>query len=91
MNIDAEEVAFQSEVAAVKEWWKNPRWRQIKRPFSAEQIVSKRGNLNVQYPSNVQAKKLWKILEERFEVGVLIPLRHSCGQVMLTSSFRINP
>jgi len=68
MNIDAEEAAFQAEVAGIKEWWSNPRWRHTKRPFTAEQIVAKRGNLRIQYPSNNQAKKLWKILEERFEV-----------------------
>lgn len=69
VQLDAEEAAFQAEVAAVKEWWNNPRWRHMKRPFTAEQIVSKRGNLKIQYPSNDQAKKLWKILEERFQVG----------------------
>ena len=68
MNIDDEEVAFQMEVAAVKDWWRNPRWRHMKRPFTAEQIVAKRGNLKIQYPSNDQAKKLWGILEERFQV-----------------------
>ncbi|KAF8429623.1 isocitrate lyase [Tirmania nivea] len=67
MDIDAEEAAFQVEVAAVKEWWRSPRWRHTRRPFTAEQIVTKRGNLKIQYPSNDQAKKLWKILEERFE------------------------
>lgn len=69
INIDAEEAAFQSEVAAVKEWWRGPRWRHMKRPYTAEQIVAKRGNLEIQYPSNHQAKKLWKVLEERFGVG----------------------
>jgi len=68
MNIDIEEAAFQAEVAAVKKWWSNPRWRHTKRPFTAEQVVAKRGNLRIQYPSNEQAKKLWKLLEQRFEV-----------------------
>ncbi|KAF8471172.1 isocitrate lyase AcuD [Kalaharituber pfeilii] len=66
VNIDAEEAAFQAEVAAVKEWWKSPRWRYTKRPYTAEQIVAKRGNLQINYPSNAQAKKLWTLLEERF-------------------------
>jgi len=62
-----EEKLFLDEVAAVKKWWSDSRWRYTKRPFTAEQIVSKRGNLKIEYPSNTQSKKLWKILEGRFE------------------------
>ncbi|KAI6538007.1 isocitrate lyase 1 [Pyricularia oryzae] len=62
-----EDDLFAREVAEVKQWWSDPRWRYTKRPFTAEQIVSKRGNLKIEYPSNVQSKKLWKILEGRFQ------------------------
>ncbi|KAF4474626.1 Isocitrate lyase [Fusarium agapanthi] len=64
---DIEDELFQKEVEAVKAWWSDSRWRHTKRPFTAEQIVSKRGYLPVDYASNAQAKKLWKILEHRFE------------------------
>ncbi|KAI0472870.1 isocitrate lyase family protein [Xylariaceae sp. FL0804] len=64
---DVEDELFRTEVEAVKKWWKDPRWRHTKRPFTAEQIVSKRGHLPIQYPSNAQSKKLWKILESRFK------------------------
>lgn len=67
-SLDAEEQQYQAEVAAVKKWWTDDRWRQTKRPFTAEQIVAKRGNLKIDYPSNVQSKKLWKIVEERWRV-----------------------
>ncbi|KAF4988226.1 hypothetical protein FGRMN_9896 [Fusarium graminum] len=67
VNPDIEDELFQKEVEAVKAWWSDSRWRQTKRPFTAEQIVSKRGYLPVDYASNAQAKKLWKILEHRFE------------------------
>jgi isocitrate lyase len=63
-----EEKLFLDEVAAVKKWWSDSRWRYTKRPFTAEQIVAKRGNLKIEYPSNTQSKKLWKILEGRFQV-----------------------
>jgi hypothetical protein len=66
---DAEDQYYQEEVKALKEWWSDPRWRFTKRPFTAEQIASKRGNLPIQYPSNAMAKKLWKILEQRFAVS----------------------
>ncbi|RWA08125.1 hypothetical protein EKO27_g6977 [Xylaria grammica] len=64
---NVEDELFAQEVEAVKRWWSDPRWRYTKRPFTAEQIVSKRGHLQVQYPSNAQSKKLWNILENRFK------------------------
>ncbi|KPM43066.1 Isocitrate lyase [Neonectria ditissima] len=67
VNLDVEEDLFQKEVEQVNAWWSDSRWRHTKRPFTAEQIVSKRGYLPVNYASNAQAKKLWKILEHRFE------------------------
>ena len=70
-SLRQEEEAYQAEVAQVKKWWTDSRWRYTKRPFTAEQIVAKRGNLKVEYPGNVQSKKLWKLLEQRFQVGVL--------------------
>ncbi|CDM36993.1 hypothetical protein DTO013E5_7157 [Penicillium roqueforti] len=62
-----EDRQFAAEVQAVQNWWKDSRWRYTKRPFTAEQIVAKRGNLKIEYPSNVQAKKLWRIVESNFE------------------------
>lgn len=64
--LEAEQKAFEAEVAAVKQWWSSSRWRYTKRPFTAEQIVSKRGNLPISYPSNNQSQKVWEILERRF-------------------------
>lgn len=64
---EQEDQKYWEEVQAVKEWWKDSRWRYTKRPFTAEQIVAKRGNLKIEYPSNTQAKKLWRILEEHFK------------------------
>ncbi|KAK3308018.1 isocitrate lyase [Chaetomium strumarium] len=62
-----EDELFAKEVEEVKKWWSDSRWRHTKRPFTAEQIVNKRGNLKIEYASNAQAKKLWKILEKRFQ------------------------
>merc|ERR1712137_163631 len=66
-NIDAEDAQFQKEVQEVKQWWSDSRWRYTRRPFTAEDIVSKRGNLKITYPSNHQSKKLWEIVEGRFK------------------------
>jgi isocitrate/methylisocitrate lyase len=65
---DSEDQKYWEDVRAVKEWWQGSRWRYTKRPFTAEQIVAKRGNLKIEYPSNTQSQKLWEILEEKFNV-----------------------
>lgn len=66
-HIDEEQQQYLQEVEAVKQWWTDSRWRYTKRPFTAEQIVQKRGTIKIDYPSNKQAKKLWKLVEHRFE------------------------
>ncbi|KAL4930781.1 isocitrate lyase 1 [Aspergillus undulatus] len=65
--LEDEDKKYWDEVQAVKNWWNDSRWRYTKRPFTAEQIVAKRGNLAIDYPSNVQAKKLWGIVERNFK------------------------
>ena len=67
-EVDIEEQQYQADVQAVKQWWKDSRWRYTKRPYTAEEIVAKRGNLKWEYPSNVQSKKLWRVFEERYRV-----------------------
>lgn len=71
-SVDVEDQLYDEEVKAVKQWWTDSRWRYTSRPFTAEQIVVKRGNLRIEYPSNVQSKKLWKILEKRHQVWLSI-------------------
>ena len=75
--LDQEDQQYQNDVNAVKQWWTDSRWRYTKRPFTAENIVAKRGNLKIEYPSNAQAKKLWRIVEERFKVRKYYPLSPS--------------
>jgi isocitrate lyase len=67
-TLDQEERKYQDDIKAVKQWWSGSRWRYTKRPFTAEEIVAKRGNLKIEYPGNVQSKKLWQIMEGRFKV-----------------------
>ncbi|KAM0287513.1 hypothetical protein ACHAQH_000467 [Verticillium albo-atrum] len=64
---ETEDELFNQEVEQIKQWWSDSRWRHTKRVFTPEQIASKRGNLKIDYPSNVQSKKLWNILENRFQ------------------------
>jgi isocitrate lyase len=67
-SIEQEEQQYLQDVEAVKKWWSDSRWRYTRRPFTAEQIVQKRGTIKIEYPSNVQSKKLWKLVENRFAV-----------------------
>lgn len=68
VDANREDQLFAAEVEAVKQWWSDPRWRHTRRAFTAEQIVAKRGTLKIEYPSNAMSKKLWNILESRFQV-----------------------
>ncbi|KAL1408903.1 isocitrate lyase 1 [Vanrija albida] len=61
----AEVKAFQDEVAAFEAFAKQPRFARTVRPYSAADVVSKRGTLPISYPSDVQAKKLYKLLESK--------------------------
>lgn len=78
-----EDELFAREVEEVKRWWSDSRWRYTKRPFTPEQIVSKRGNLKIEYPSNTQSKKLWNILEGRFKVSLYPQRGCRCVENML--------
>lgn len=60
-----EDALFDAQVQQVKEWWSSPRYKDIKRPYSAEDVVSKRGTLQQTYPSSLMARKLFNLLEER--------------------------
>ena len=42
-----------------------PRFLRTIRPYTAADVVAKRGTLPIQYPSDVMAKKLYKILEAK--------------------------
>lgn len=57
--------------ASLTGFLQSPRFARTVRPYTAEQVVNKRGTLPISYPSDVMARKLWKILEakERGEGG----------------------
>ena len=66
--IENEDKQYWNEVNEVKAWWNDSRWRYTKRPFTAEQIVAKRGTIKIDYPSNALSKKLWGLVESNFQV-----------------------
>lgn len=66
---DQEEIRFRQEVEEVKRWWKSSRFDIVHRPYTAEQIVSKRGEFPTVYRSDFLAKKLWATLQENKRTG----------------------
>ncbi|KAG8968983.1 isocitrate lyase 1 [Tulasnella sp. 419] len=64
-----EQRLFEKEVAEVEEWWKQPRFSKVKRPYTAAQVVSKRGTLPINHASDLQGKKLWSLLENHAKNG----------------------
>ena len=64
-----EDALYNQQVLDVKQWWATPRYEGIKRPYSAEDVVSKRGSLQQSYPSSLMARKLFNLLKERATKG----------------------
>lgn len=65
----AEDALYEQQVKDVETWWKSPRFEGIKRPYSAADVVSKRGTLQQTYPSSLMARKLFNLLNERAAEG----------------------
>ncbi|KAG2151365.1 isocitrate lyase icl [Suillus clintonianus] len=65
----AERAAFQAEVAEVERWFQSPRFARVKRPYTAAQVVAKRGTIPIKYPSEIQGKKLFALLSEHAKNG----------------------
>ncbi|KAG1774841.1 isocitrate lyase [Suillus placidus] len=66
---NSERAAFQAEVAEVERWFQSPRFARVKRPYTAAQVVAKRGNIPIKYPSEIQGKKLFALLSEHAKNG----------------------
>ena len=84
IDINEEEKFFQEQVQEIGNWWKDQRWAKTKRIYQPEDIARKRGTLKIDYPSNNQAKKLYKLLQEHdknktvsFTFGALDPIHVS--------------
>lgn len=61
----AEDELYEQQIKEVETWWNSPRYEGIKRPYSAADVVSKRGSQQQSYPSSVMARKLFNLIKER--------------------------
>jgi isocitrate lyase len=65
----AEDALYEQQIEDVTAWWASPRYEGIKRPYSAADVVSKRGSQMQSYPSSVMARKLFNLIKERETKG----------------------
>lgn len=65
----AEDALYDQQLKDVEAWWASPRYEGIKRPYSAADVVSKRGSQMQSYPSSVMARKFFNLIKEREAAG----------------------
>ena len=81
---DAEDLLFKQQVEDVKKWWDSPRYQGIKRPYTPQDVVSKRGTLQQTYPSSLMARKLFNLLNERAAEGKPVHTMGAIDPVQMT-------
>ncbi|PYH92957.1 isocitrate lyase and phosphorylmutase [Aspergillus ellipticus CBS 707.79] len=80
----AEDALFDQQIKEVEEWWDSARFEGIKRPYSAADVVSKRGSLQQTYPSSLMARKLFNLLNERAAEGKPVHTMGAIDPVQMT-------
>jgi isocitrate lyase len=60
--------ATKAQEKEVEKWWNEPRFKGTTRPYAAKAVVALRGTFMQNYPSDSQAKKLWRILSDKFRL-----------------------
>ncbi|SCV70860.1 BQ2448_3622 [Microbotryum intermedium] len=68
---EEEEADFAAQTQQIQEWFDSPRFKNLKRPYSASLVASKRGTQPISplHPSNISAKKLFAALERASQHG----------------------
>ncbi|KAE8146748.1 isocitrate lyase [Aspergillus avenaceus] len=79
-----EDSLYEQQIKDVEAWWKSPRFEGIKRPYTAADVVSKRGSLQQQYPSSLMARKLFNLLNERAAEGKPVHTMGAIDPVQMT-------
>ncbi|KAB8075625.1 isocitrate lyase [Aspergillus leporis] len=79
-----EDALYEQQIKDVEAWWKTPRFEGIKRPYSAADVVSKRGSLQQTYPSSLMARKLFNLLNERAAEGKPVHTMGAIDPVQMT-------
>lgn len=80
----SEDAVFDAQVQQVRNWWASPRYEGIKRPYSPEAVVSKRGTLQQVYPSSLMARKLFDLFNARAAKGEPVHTMGAIDPVQMT-------
>ncbi|MCJ1311566.1 hypothetical protein MMC25_005239 [Agyrium rufum] len=80
----AEDEAFNQQVKELEGWWESPRFKGLRRPYSAEAVVAKRGSLQQSFPSSLMARKLFALLQERSKKGEPVHTMGAIDPVQMT-------
>ncbi|KAI0019045.1 isocitrate lyase [Xylariomycetidae sp. FL0641] len=81
---DPEDALYKQQLHDVEAWWASPRFAGIKRPYTAADVVSKRGSLLQTYPSSLMARKLFNLIKERDAAGEPIHTMGAIDPVQMT-------
>lgn len=83
-----EEIEFLAkQTAEIGKWWKTPRFKSIKRPYTPETVAKYRGTLPLQvFPSSVQADKLFNLLTARKKENLPVHTFGSIDPVQMSQS-----
>lgn len=80
----AEDALYEQQIKDVEAWWASPRFQGIKRPYTAADVVSKRGSQLQSYPSSLMARKLFNLVQERLATGEPIHTMGAIDPVQMT-------
>lgn len=80
----AEDALYEQQIKDVEGWWASPRFEGIKRPYTAADVVSKRGSQLQSYPSSLMARKLFNLVKERLAKGEPIHTMGAIDPVQMT-------
>lgn len=86
---DAEQAHFNAQVEEVQAFFDQPRFKSLKRPYTASQIVASQGSLPVlPLQSTLLADKLYRLFEERANEGKPVHTMGAIDPVQMTQMAR---
>lgn len=68
-QLTSEEMTFQTEVEACKEWMASPRFKNVQRPYDASSVVRLRPPVMKSFDGTATSKKMWNLVQELSAVG----------------------
>lgn len=87
--VDQETLAFETRVAALQKHFSSPRYKGIKRPYTAADVVSKQGSMPViPLPGSLLADKLFALLKRAADAGKPIHTMGAIDPVQVTQMAR---